>query len=721
MACSGPGLEQPCGCGGCAPEASAPSPRQAPTPRWTRLDPPNRNAKQSKPQPSGNRGWTAHNRRFMDAWKRRHASGKGQPQRNAQRARTPEEHASLCSALEACPKPFLIFEPSGKVIFHLAAGYIWLRPLRRGIAVIGQPIRIPAHFTRLSARSPYPSRAPEGAPAAGDEGGASPRAAPLPKRLCAESFTFDVSVAWVTFSWTITGKTVFPDTGALPVSAVDWMTVLAMFTYDLPNCSVGIVNGAGRLQHARGYTNLHLWAEVVDDEPDWHDGPFIACPNTLYRIASLTKPITAFAVKRMILDGAADRYGDPIAMTTPFRWALPNDAHSLTPDEVFVKYFPEPMTSSTWDTIRYIDDITIKDLMLHAAGWCENDFSCAQPTSDPHEGMEQLVTDDARLVSDWNSVYGYGGDEFSIPIDRAMRVLYAFSAAGFARINGPRKWVQPYTQNYYSNFGYMLLGRVLEKGMGTPVWTGWYDAVRSLVLEPLGMNNTFAARPGHDEPYVGEAPYWVNDLVRYWDEPSVLSSTEGDDGDVDEISKAYGGGRRIDHTDAAAGLVSTIMDYCRFLTDQRLFDLYDPSADPTGRLWKVLSRNDVVAMRSVTYYNRTLAWFCDSSNTSEVAFLGDDMMSSDPADTVLGMVDIPASRHTGTWAGTSASAYLFPPNTGLMTENVGVAVFANSNIPNDVETVDIAQTLAWTIAKAVEEDGFEWSDTVDYFDDGPSW
>ncbi len=610
----------------------------------------------------------------------------------------------LRSALEASAPPFIEVQPDGSVQLHLSDRLTWLAPPNEALPLTGERLRISDQCTRISvaaAPTPPPPEGPRRPAREGDGPMSTDIPSPLSPPLCEEKVYALLKLDGVYYTWIITGKTVFPTTAG--VSILDWMTFLHMTIYDTPNASVGIVNGLGRLQHARGYTNVKYWDDIADEQ--WYGGLFIACPNTLYRIASLTKPITSFAVKRMLVDGVEDHAGDPMTLDTPFPHALPSHASRLTPDEVIINIERYPETSS-WTATRYLDEVTIDHLLKHSGGWCESAASCPNTDGDSeHSASMFVITNDAQLVADWNLVYTR---QISIPIARWTRHLYAFSQAGFAMWNGPIKWSEPGIERKYSNFGYMLLGRILERGTGSTEWTGWYDAVRSLVLEPIGMNHTFAARPTEDEAYPGEAPYWVNDVVnRYKSKPSIISKEAFNDGLGAFVSAAYGGGRRIDHTDAAAGLVSTISDYCRFLTDQRLFDLYTSSIDPTGRLWNVLGRNDVMEMRRPVFSGEARTWFIDSSHSGTAAKVEDGRIVT---------YNMYGNYHTGSWAGTAASAYLFPPNTNRATENVGIATMANGDLPHDEDEMILSLSVLLAGTLSALFDDFEWPDDQDYFD-----
>lgn len=93
----------------------------------------------------------------------------------------------------------------------------------------------------------------------------------------------------------------------------------------------------------------------------------------------------------------------------------------------------------------------------------------------PWEGitLRQLLSHQAGLAGDWSkplSEYGEGDDAF--------RLLAADEAVG-APVGPGRLWA-------YANPGYWLAGALIERAAGMP----FEDAMRELVLEPLGMERT---------------------------------------------------------------------------------------------------------------------------------------------------------------------------------------------------------------------------------------
>jgi N-acyl-D-amino-acid deacylase len=112
----------------------------------------------------------------------------------------------------------------------------------------------------------------------------------------------------------------------------------------------------------------------------------------------------------------------------------------------------------------------------------------------------------------------------------------------------------------YSNLGYCLLGRVIEKITGLP-----YDEyVKQKVLAPLGIHSMRLGRTHLEDRVEGE--------VRYYDpgtEPSVFASERGQ-----QVPLAYGA-FHLEAMDAHGGWLASSIDLVRFA---RAFD--DPKKCP---------------------------------------------------------------------------------------------------------------------------------------------
>lgn len=185
----------------------------------------------------------------------------------------------------------------------------------------------------------------------------------------------------------------------------------------LPGAALAVTHN-GRLVHARGYG----YADVEAREP--------ATPQSLYRIASISKPVTAVAILQLVEQGK-------LKLDTPVF-------------EILDGYEPHLESDAKFDERQ--NDITIQHLLQHRGGWDRGksfdamfrpiDFAETlgqKPPAGPHEITRVML---------------------GLPLD-----------------------FDPGTQYAYSNYGYCLLGRVIEKLSGMP-----YDEyVKEHVLAPIGV------------------------------------------------------------------------------------------------------------------------------------------------------------------------------------------------------------------------------------------
>jgi CubicO group peptidase (beta-lactamase class C family) len=177
-----------------------------------------------------------------------------------------------------------------------------------------------------------------------------------------------------------------------------------------------------------------------------------ATNQNLYRLASVSKPITSVAIMRLVEQGKL-HLSDTVFGTSGILGA----AYGTLP------YGP------------HITEITVDQLLHHIAGGWAND------TNDPMFTNPAMTA--AQLIS-WTLDHR--------PLQNAPGTAYA-----------------------YSNFGYCVLGRVIEKVTGQ----GYEAAVKALVLAPIGVSdmtiagNTLADRLPHEVRYYGqfgEDPYAFN-------------------------------------------------------------------------------------------------------------------------------------------------------------------------------------------------------------------
>lgn len=209
--------------------------------------------------------------------------------------------------------------------------------------------------------------------------------------------------------------------------------------HHVPGMSVAIARH-GRLAYAQGFGLANKESNVK------------VTPNHLFRIASVSKPITATTLFRLIEDGKL-RLSDTVFGPR----ALLGTEYGPLPDK------------------EYIRAITVEHLLTHTAGGWQNDDR-----------------DPMFLHPEWDH-----------------QQLIAWTIANQPLQNPPGKHFA------YSNFGFCILGRVIEKVTGKP----YAAAVEELVLRRCGVQrmriagNTPAERAPAEVTYYsqdGSDPYAMN-------------------------------------------------------------------------------------------------------------------------------------------------------------------------------------------------------------------
>ena len=228
-------------------------------------------------------------------------------------------------------------------------------------------------------------------------------------------------------------------------------------------------------------------ADVENEEP--------VLPDSLFRIASISKPITAVAVLQLVEDGELDL--DDRAFEILNRFEAPEGA---TPDP-------------------RIYDVTVRQLLQHSGGW-DRDKSF-----------------DAMWIA------GRVERELGVPKPVSCEDVITFML-------GQPLDFDPGTQYAYSNFGYCLLGRIIEETTGQP----YEEYVKSRILEPAGITRMriggtlLKDRAGGEVRYYGYAGQALA-----W---SVLPDTP------DRVPWPYGG---FHMEDSVGGWITSAIDLVRFV------------------------------------------------------------------------------------------------------------------------------------------------------------
>jgi CubicO group peptidase (beta-lactamase class C family) len=195
-------------------------------------------------------------------------------------------------------------------------------------------------------------------------------------------------------------------------------------------------------------TEEAVWAIAAGD--DVHVGAHGAARDAIFRISSMTKPVTAAAAMALLEDGA-------FALTDPIdRWI---------PELAGRQVMRDPH-GDLHDTVPATQPITVEDLLTFRLGWgMDFDFSKPQPVL---EAFAKLGL-------------GSGPPEPQTPPDadewvRRMATLPLSYQPG-------ERWLY--------HVGADVLGVLLARAAGAPL----ADVLRERILEPLGMTDTDFAVP----------------------------------------------------------------------------------------------------------------------------------------------------------------------------------------------------------------------------------
>ena len=246
----------------------------------------------------------------------------------------------------------------------------------------------------------------------------------------------------------------------------------------------------GKLIYARGFG----YADVENKTP--------VQPDALFRIASVSKTITSAAVMKLVEEGKLtldDRVAPLIAHLTPA---------------------PGATVDPRWQ------QITIRHLLNHTGGW---------DRTNPNGGFD--------------------------PIDRPAIAAAAVNAPAPASgetliryMKGMPLDFNPGEKFAYSNFGYIILGRVIERVSGMP----YKEYVRARVLEPVGANRTQQGKSHMLDALADEVKYYFPNFGV--NAPLVPSVFPGEG-----LVPLNYGGFHLEAGEASGAWVSSTIDLLRFV------------------------------------------------------------------------------------------------------------------------------------------------------------
>ncbi len=275
---------------------------------------------------------------------------------------------------------------------------------------------------------------------------------------------------------------------------------------EIPGATLCLVKD-GKLIYAKGFG--------LADE----DKKLPAQVDSVYRIASLSKCITAVATVQLVEQGK-------LKLTDP----------------VFSLLKLKPYLKAGEISDHRLDDITVEHLLRHRAGW----------------------DDKAPNAPRWGAITAQkvmGLNRFATT-EEVIRVM----------MREPLNF-DPGSRMAYSNFGYLVLGRVIEAASGQ----SYEDYVTKNVLLPLGMTHTRLAKTAQKDAWPKEVCYYDENRER---KPAPFG---GEKGTPVTIPYRY---NYMERLDSFGGWTSSGIDLARFM---RAFD--DPehceilSAESIHKMW----------------------------------------------------------------------------------------------------------------------------------------
>lgn len=277
-------------------------------------------------------------------------------------------------------------------------------------------------------------------------------------------------------------------------------------------------------------------------------------PHHLFRIASISKPITSIAVMKLIENGQLS-LSDKVFGTGAI---LENHAY----------------LASASITDQRIYDITVQHLLEHSAGW-NRDVTCVPSPTSPYP---------------WAAGHC---DPFAIPLHVTQSLGEANPVTGpmtirFLLEKGLN--FAPGAQYAYSNTGYLVLGEIIESVSGKP-----YEAyLTDEILSPAGICDMHIGQNLRKDKAEREGEYYGNGYQTL----SVYGTGQN-------VPWEYGGWN-LEAMDSHGGWIATARDLVRLLT---VVDGYNTRPD-------ILSISSIQSMTTGSSTNPGYAkgWSVNSAN-----------------------------------------------------------------------------------------------------------
>jgi len=302
-----------------------------------------------------------------------------------------------------------------------------------------------------------------------------------------------------------------PEFEALDSFVINHMSKAADTGSPTPAVTLAVAKD-NRLVYARGYAQ-----EGYEDVQ----------PTSMFRIASCTKPLTQIAIYQLVEQNKLKLDQNVEAMLV---LKMPNG--QPPPED------PKPTSLNTPG--HYFYAVTVRDLLRHQGGW-------------RHDAADPTFVHDTDVVAAFNA----NGHPTALPVTKDQLASWGISQ--------PQEFFpdsEPTNGNDYSNFGYLLLGLVIQKATGM---AHYIDAMHKNVFAPLGITRPRLAQPAFNNRAPGEVRYYhlienPGETTFHEDlRPSVLEPSQA------QVPVQYGGENQANF-DSFGGWVMAAPDYAKVLS-----------------------------------------------------------------------------------------------------------------------------------------------------------
>lgn len=279
--------------------------------------------------------------------------------------------------------------------------------------------------------------------------------------------------------------------GASSLEPYDQIMTRLLEKYRIPGAALAVAKN-GRLVLSRGYG----WADIAAKEA--------VQPTSLFRLASLTKPVTAVTTLHL---GESLVHKGIYPSLTAF---LDEKAINLLELEPYGGRLADPR----------VKDITVRDLLQHSSGWNRN------AAGDP---MFRPTLD-------------YVAKAMGKPDTLSSQDLISYMMSKYLSFAPGTRWS-------YSNLGYAVLGRIIERASGET-----YQSYTAAVLREVGIGDIRFA-------HTRESQRWPHE-VHYYDFPNAPLVPSILDGQ--QTPRPYGD-FYLEAQDSNGGLVASAQDLVQFV------------------------------------------------------------------------------------------------------------------------------------------------------------